>query len=282
MVRVLHSGLMTSVQDLGRNGFQEYGIPISGAMDQTSAKQANVILGNSVTEAVLEYALLGPTLAFDTSAIICFTGAPFEASVNHSEQIPMNTPYKINKGDIVSVKNTRKGVFGYLGIQGGWKAETVFESKSMYQGITTQPTVKKDSLLKFEEHTKIHSSNSNDFNNNINIESPIIEVSKGPEFELLSSSQQLKLTSEIFRLSNKCNRMAYQFENLIINELPSMITSLVQPGTVQLTPKGELIILMRDAQTTGGYSRILQLSEKAIDQLSQKTPGSELRFKILN
>lgn len=283
MVKVLHGGFMTSIQDLGRKGFQEYGIPVSGAMDQCSAHRANTVLGNSVSEAVMEFALVGPTLAFQTSATICLTGAPFEAFLNNSEKIKHNTPVQIHKGDVVSIKNTRQGVFGYLGIQGGWNTEIVFESKSMYKEITLCASIEKEMELEFHNKTKVCTTDYKDnnyetiFNNNSSL-----DVYKGPEFELLTSEQQSKLNSEVFTLSNKCNRMAYQCKTLLDNELPSIITSLVQPGTVQLTPKGELIILMRDAQTTGGYPRILQLSERAINKLSQKTPGSEFRFKFLN
>ena len=76
--------------------------------------------------------------------------------------------------------------------------------------------------------------------------------------------------------------MAYQLEDPLKNSLQPIITSLVLPGTIQLTPSGSLIILMRDCQTTGGYPRILQLSEASINRLAQKSTGDKVRFELIN
>ena len=108
-----------------------------------------------------------------------------------------------------------------------------------------------------------------------------MEVFKGPEFEYLTLEQQAQLFNNKLTISNLNNRMAYQFKEPLKNNLNPIITSQVLPGTVQLTPSGNLIVLMRDCQTTGGYPRILQLKETSINVLSQKMTGQTLQFKLL-
>ena len=119
------------------------------------------------------------------------------------------------------------------------------------------------------------------FNSSV-LTSGIIEVFKGPEYELLTIEQQIKLQDEEFTISNLYDRMAYQIGELLPNHLKSIITSPVLPGTVQLTPSGNIIILMRDCQTTGGYPRIFQLKENSINVLAQKYQGNTIRFRLLS
>ena len=136
----------------------------------------------------------------------------------------------------------------------------------MYQNITKQIALLKNDELQVSASTllnKMHhasikfDSSYIDFND--------IDVFKGPEFEFLSKNQHQALFSKSFAISKDNNRMAYQLEESLNNDLQPIITSAVLPGTVQLTPSGKLIILMRDCQITGGYPRILQLKESALE-----------------
>ena len=104
---------------------------------------------------------------------------------------------------------------------------------------------------------------------------------KGPEYDLLNKQAKEKLNNINFTISKENSRMGYRLEEHIDNKLGSMLTSSVLPGTIQLTPSGKLIILMRDCQVTGGYPRILQLTEKSINRLSQKSTGDSFSFKIV-
>jgi allophanate hydrolase subunit 2 len=97
---------------------------------------------------------------------------------------------------------------------------------------------------------------------------------------MLNSNQKEFISSNIFKISNNYNRMAIQLSDLLVNNLKPIITSIVMPGTVQLTPAGSLIILMKDCQTTGGYPRILQIEEKSINSLAQLKKDSELSFSL--
>ena len=108
----------------------------------------------------------------------------------------------------------------------------------------------------------------------------VLEVSKGPEYDLLNDKQLEKIFGNDFSIAKENNRMAYQLAEAIQGHAKSMLTSATIPGTVQFTPSGKLIILMKDGQTTGGYPRILQLSDKAISILSQKKFGDMVSFKL--
>jgi allophanate hydrolase subunit 2 len=134
------------------------------------------------------------------------------------------------------------------------------------------------SIKSFEQtHTKYFSKIKNlDFTENE------LKTYPGPEFEDLSSNQKKLLEATKFTISNLNNRMGYQLNELIENSLNPIITSAVLPGTVQLTPGGKLIVLMRDAQTTGGYPRVLQLSDQAINLLAQKKTSDKVTFSMIS
>ena len=107
-----------------------------------------------------------------------------------------------------------------------------------------------------------------------------IEVFPGPEFEILSEDQRSNLFQQEFTIDKNNNRMAIQLNEEVKNNLDSIITGPVIPGTVQLTPAGKLIVLMKDCQTTGGYPRVLHLSEKSLNIISQKLMGESVNFSL--
>lgn len=282
MVEVVKAGLFDSIQDLGRIGVQQFGVPLSGAMDQYSAKLANAILGNAQEAAVLEFTLLGPTLKFCIETAICLTGMECQAKIN-KEPIENNRYVLIKKDDVLSFGKRKLGCRGYLAVLGGFQSEKLMESRSFYRMITMQERLKTGAVLQIPDvavQTKV--TNAILKTPKAHFESIQLDVFIGVEFELLSFDQQCQLESQEFTVSKDSNRMAYQVNKRIDNTLEAIITAPVLPGTIQLTPSGQLMVLMRDCQTTGGYPRILQLSEMAINRLCQKAPGDKFRFKIVN
>jgi biotin-dependent carboxylase-like uncharacterized protein len=282
MIKVLHPGFYSSIQDLGRFGYQEYGVPYSGVMDSTAAKLVNALLGNDIHEAVIEMTMTGVKLEFETETCIAISGANMSAKLN---QLPveMNKMITIKPNDILSFGKLINGFRCYLGVLGGFKTETVMRSKSMFQNITSDVVLQKNNRLEINESTVAANKQyaSIKFDSSY-IESKVIDVFKGPEFECLSVVQQKFLFNNLYTISKDNNRMAYQLEEVLKNHLKPIITSAVLPGTVQLTPSGKLIILMRDCQTTGGYPRVLQLKASSIDVLSQKYTGNNIIFKLIS
>ena len=279
MIKVLKEGLYTTIQDIGRFGYKNIGVPVSGSMDQTSAKLANLLLGNDESSAVLEMTLVGPTLEFMNDTYISITGADMNPSLN-KQKVLQNKPLFVNKGDILYLSHSSNGMRSYLGIKGGFNSEKKLCSKSFYRGITKREKLIKNDKIKFAKVTsspmKMNKS-INDFK--INRKNKI-NVFKGPEFDLLDSNSKDIIFNTDFTIGVN-NRMGYNLVEPIENSISSIISSPVMPGTVQLTPSGRLIILCRDCQTSGGYPRVLQLDKSSMDSLSQKTIGETIKLKLV-
>ena len=279
MIKVLKEGLFTTIQDIGRFGYKNIGVPVSGSMDQTSAKLANLLLGNDESSAVLEMTLVGPTLEFMNDTYISITGADMNPSLN-KQKVLQNKPLFVNKGDILYLSHSSNGMRSYLGIKGGFNSEKKLGSKSFYRGITKREKLIKNDKIKFAKVTsspmKMNKS-INDFK--INRKNKI-NVFKGPEFDLLDSNSKDIFFNTDFTIGVN-NRMGYNLVEPIENSISSIISSPVMPGTVQLTPSGRLIILCRDCQTSGGYPRVLQLDKSSMDSLSQKTIGETIKLKLV-
>ncbi|MFY0630537.1 MAG: biotin-dependent carboxyltransferase family protein [Flavobacteriaceae bacterium] len=275
MIKVLHPGIYTSVQDAGRFGFAKMGIPTAGVMDSYSAELANTLLQNTKDCAVLEITYGQGKYEFTTDTYICITGGDFSPKLNKN-QISLNTVCKVEKGSVLSFGKRNYGARVYLAVQGGIQSEVHFGSRSFSLGITKARLEKGDELkiLKqnFQEigHARVKSQEEH-------FTSPILECFLGPEYDQLNKAQKQRL-QEPFTISSDTNRVGYRLNESIENDLPQILTSAVLPGTVQLTPSGKLIVLMLDAQVTGGYPRVLQLSDKALSRLGQKAAGDEIYF----
>jgi biotin-dependent carboxylase-like uncharacterized protein len=282
MVEVLKSGFYTTVQDLGRYYFQHYGVPISGAMDHYSVNLANALLNNEKNEAVLEMTMTGPSLKFHRDTQICISGADMSPRLN-DQAVNLNHVIPVKHGDLLNFGKLQYGFRSYLAVSDGFKTPLIMDSRSMYQVVTGQSVVMEGDRLALGEtqHDASISNASIKINEN-HFSTQVLEVFKGPEFDRLPRSAQDQLLSREFTIAKENNRMAYQLKETFRNKLESIITSVVLPGTVQLTPNGRLIILMRDCQTTGGYPRILQLKANAINILSQKYVGHNIAFNLFH
>ena len=280
MIKVLKPGFYSTIQDLGRFGFQHYGVPTSGVMDRYSAKLGNAILTNYEDDAVLEITMTGPTLQFYCDTQICVSGADMSPRLN-DVPVGLHKVIIMNAGDVLSFGKLKYGFRCYLAVFGGFQSNMAMKSRSMYHDITSCNVIKKEQELQISEQAKqLENSNSSIKIDDTHFTSNGIEVLKGPEHGLLSDKQKQQLVSQTFTVSKNNNRMAYQLDETIDNNLKPILTSFVLPGTVQLTPSGKLIILMRDCQTTGGYPRILQLKEASINIVSQKVTGGTLHFRV--
>ena len=277
MIEILDSGYNITIQDRGRSGFSKFGVPLSGSMDYLSSNNANSIVGNTINEPVFEIAMMGGKFLFTEEVDICISGAIFEVKLNNNSIIN-NTIIRVQKGDVLNFGKALKGFRIYLAISGGFKSDLILKSRSYFDNITPSSVVKKgDTFNLLRNKSKAYNFISYPeliFEN-------IIEVSKGPEFNLINNDDVKLLQEQFFTVSSN-NRMGYFFENGLSSNSFSIITSPVIPGTIQLTPSGKMIALMKDGQVSGGYPRILQMNYNSISILSQKKQGDKIRFKLIN
>ena len=280
-IEVLQPGLFSTIQDSGRKGFLKYGIPMSGVMDLYAAKMANLILRNSPDSAILEITQMGPKLKFSDPVKISICGALLSPKINNFP-IENNRVYNIEAGDELSFGKRQLGCRAYLAISGGFKTEKVLKSRSWFEGVTDNFKLHKTKNLPYEStnESKIERNASIKFISEYLMTSEI-EVFPGPEFDLLTESEQEILRTRNFSIDKNNNRMAIQLQEIMGNTLKPIITGPVLPGTVQLTPSGKLIVLMRDCQTTGGYPRVMQLSETGMNKIAQKIIGDSVNFAFL-
>ncbi len=278
MLKLLKSGFYTTIQDGGRFGYLSQGVPVSGFMDSETAIKLNKLLENEHDTNVLEITMTGPTVLFETPSFICVGGAEMSVTLNN-EPIENFKVYRINSGDILSYGKLVQGFRSYLAIKDGFKVESVLGSSSFYSPITTKVALKDLDEISYNRNDLFVPKDLS-YKKNSSLNEHVLDVYKGPEYNQLNDNQLESLFHQDFKVAKENNRMAYQLEETIDGHKISMLTSANLPGTIQLTPSGKLIILMKDGQTTGGYPRILQLSDQAISTLAQKKFRDKISFKL--
>ncbi|PRX54707.1 biotin-dependent carboxyltransferase family protein [Flagellimonas meridianipacifica] len=279
MLKFLKSGFYTTLQDFGRFGYRNIGVPVSGVMDEVSVKKANVLLENREEDAVLEITMTGPTLLFESPTYICLSGAHMSPTLNN-EPIENYKVIKVESGDILSYGKLESGFRAYLAVKGGFRGNRILGSHSQYYPVTPKKCFKDADEVPYSP-IKHYESIISELKLEDHLKKLNVDVFKGPEFSILTDAHLELLFSKVFTISKENNRMAYQLTEEIGTHSHSIVTSGTLPGTVQLTPAGRLIILMKDGQTTGGYPRVLQLSDKSISILAQKKFGDMVSFKLV-
>lgn len=285
-VKVIKAGMFTLIQDLGRGGYQQFGIPVGGAMDRQSARLANQLVGNPENTPVLEITIMGPTLEFSSNCQIAITGADISPKLNQQE-IPNFQTIDIAEKSILTFGRLRQGCRAYLAIGGDWQVHRFLGSCSL---LSKQKEIfPKGSLLQKGDELCIQSSEKTPIQK---VENPyqdrllnpiIIRVLPAPEFDWFSRKAIASFFSQDFQISPDSNRMGYRLlgKNIEWNTSKELISSGIILGTVQVTAEGQPIILLADAQTTGGYPRLVNVISIDLDILAQTKPGDWIRFQLL-
>ena len=274
------AGLHTSIQDMGRYGYRKYGVPVSGSMDQNSAIRANLLVGNPPQTPVIEMTVVGPTITFNANVNIAIVGADLSPKLD-KKAIPLNTRLIVHEGQTLEFGKCKMGIRAYLAIAGKWEVESVMKSFSQYHLITQESKIRDGFELNISNNKFLDGVSASVKIDKKYFSEKTLEVFPGPEYNLLQDDQLKSLFQQPWIVGPN-NRMGYQ---LINEQMPGhtreIITTQVIPGTIQLTPAGRLLALMRDAQVTGGYPRVLQLTELSINILAQKTERTEIRLKVM-
>ncbi|AIC92810.1 biotin-dependent carboxyltransferase family protein [Shouchella lehensis] len=300
-ILVEEGGLFTTIQDLGRRGFLHQGVLESGAMDRRAARNANIAVANDEKEAVLEMTLIGPVLTFQTTALICMTGDGMTPFLN-GDPYPIGYPLVVPKGTTLSFKAKKEGMRTYLAVAGGFNVPDVMDSKSTYirAGIGGYQgrSLKQGDCLELGSPNKlvqpvIEKTNQNNqvWRSSWHVNGPINEAHElnrnviraipGTHFERLNEESKRQLFQTTFTVKNQSDRMGYRLQSqarIQFDDSFSLLSEAVALGTVQAPPDGQLIILMADRQTTGGYPRALQVTSVDIWKIAQLRPGQSFTF----
>ncbi|QNP40361.1 5-oxoprolinase subunit C family protein [Lysobacter solisilvae (ex Woo and Kim 2020)] len=284
-LQVLSPGPLTTVQDRGRTGWRHLGVAHCGALDATAATLANRLVGNDADEAVLELTLQGPTLQFDRPLRLAICGAGvqarFESATGERCVIESGRPATLPAG-VLRVGTLRNGARAWLAFAGGLDVPPVLGSRSTdlrggFGGHEGRALRSGDALSLRTPRTlactQAHSPRwwiDPDFDE------------RGLPIRYVPSPQAggALLDGRQWRAGNRSNRQGLRLEGATLaNERPEEISAPVAPGTVQLPPDGQPIVLLADAQTVGGYPRLGHVVAADLPRLAQLRPGDSLRFQ---
>ena len=301
-IRIKRAGLMTTIQDLGRHHYLSQGVPVSGVMDSLSAQIANLSVGNDANDAVIEFTQSGASFVTEDDMLICLSGAG-ACLKTEIRRLPLHRPLFVPAGTGLYLENISAGNRSYLAVAGGWHVPEVLGSRSTYitarfGGLDGRCLKEKDLLKSTGKLTPITAAILNDLKANSinyprwgvardlflpdNLKS--IRVMRGREFNWFDKASTGSFFSEEYILGHNSNRMGYQLlgkplQRCVEGEL---LSTAVTPGTIQVTNNGDLILLMADCQTTGGYPRVAQVAAVDLPLCAQLKPGDAISFKEIS
>jgi len=277
----------------GRTGFRSLGIGPGGAMDQFAMRTSNFLVGND-REAVIELGYSSAEILFRQDCVASVTGNGFFVEINEVV-VPFWKPFKIKAGVVLKLKKNSAGAWTYLAVHGGWEAQEWLGSLTTNLsagagGFNGKALQKNDEVnidkaeVQIDEIKILPWGISTIELNGVYSSVKEVRCIASVETNLLSQEAKEKITSQEFVVSNKSNRMGYRLHgpSLSLSEPMELISSPVDFGTIQLLPDGNLIVLMADHQTTGGYPRIASVIKADLPKLAQAMPGEKIRFKMIS
>jgi antagonist of KipI len=294
-VSIIKPGLLDTIQDMGRYGNGSKGINPGGAMDRYAAAVANMLVGNETCEPVMEIHFPGPHILFEQNSLISITGADFSPTLN-DELLPLWQPMVIRKNTVLHFPRLQNGARCYIAVHGGYYIDKWLDSystnlKAGVGGFHGRRLEKGDELT-FKESTFYfpplmkegrdcralgwRADASNTYRH-------IHEISfiEGNEFHYLTETSADDLLENNFTVHPSSDRMGYNIKGveLELSQNCELLSAGVSFGTIQLLPKGQLIILMADHQATGGYPRIGHVITAHLPKLAQLRPSDCIHFK---
>ena len=285
MLEVKEPGLFTTVQDLGRNGYQAYGMPVAGAMDEYACKMANRLLCNEPGAAVLEMTLLGGSFFFHQACWVAVTGAAMPISLDGKMQSNWSR-FFVPAGSELSFGYAEQGCRTYLAVQGGVEVPVILGSRSTYTrgtiGGLNGRALKTGDVLplgacdrRLEKPLFLPVSYIP-----IPEERPLVRVLLGPQAEAFTDQGVAALFSADYEISSEADRMGYRLEGPVIEHVgkADIISDALCLGAIQVPGHGQPIVMMADRQTTGGYTKIGAVIGADLGKLAQAKPGDQVRF----
>lgn len=284
-IEILESGALTTVQDLGREGARLQGFGTNGVMDEGAARLANALVGNSSDAALLEMTMLGARVKFTENCYIAICGADMNPKLNDKE-IKMNKTYRVNSGDILQLGLAVSGLRAYLAVSGGVEGDIFLGSRSTnikcgIGGFCGRKLRRGDSLKIGIIKGHIYNPDYAEIPYKEPPQSVEVRAVAGPQYEMFTDKGKHTFWNSEFAATVQSDRMGIR---LIGDEISAVgttdiISDAIVKGSVQVSADLQPIILMADAQTTGGYAKIATVITADLPLLAQLKPGAKVRFK---
>lgn len=279
-------GLLSTIQDSGRFGYQSTGISPAGALDYKSAILANQLVNNDPNDSVIELTLTGLSFEVTKNTTIAATGATMTIQVNGVEY-PIGRPIPLTKGDFVEFGRATNGLRTYLAVAGGFLLKEVLGSYSTHirthmGGYKGRPLEKGDTL---------HYNGSNNENyfkvsmETLNQSDPTIRIIPGPNYEDLTDESKKSLVEKPYTITRSNDRMGIRLEGETLETKDGVHDILSEPtqlGNIQIPKNGQPIILLNDRQTSGGYKRMASIAKVDLPKLVQLNPDEKIRFEMIS
>jgi len=299
MIRVLKPGLLTSVQDLGRPGFQQYGIVVGGALDTFAARVANAIVGNADNDAVLEMAQTGPELQFAEETLVAWTGGDFEAFLGR-EPLPRDRAVRVAAGEVISFGVATAGLRAWLAVAGGIDVPLVMGSRTTYRragigGYEGRPLRAGDELKTFAPaeaaRATLRSLHATARRATMWTVRPAtmgkpapagkVRAIPGPEWDWFTDPAQRDFFTAQWEATREADRMGVRLQGpaLTLVKPREMISAAVNTGIVQVPSAGQPIVLLPSRQSVGGYPRLAAVAGVDIGRFTQLRPGEKIGFE---
>lgn len=293
-IEVIKPGLLSTLQDAGRHGYASLGVGRAGVMDQPSWRLANALVGNRGGEAALEITLGGPTLRFQHNAVIALTGGIVEARAD-GQSLPPWTSCFLPAGTVLRLGGMRHGCRSYLAVRGGFDSAPVLGSRSTDLHARIGPlegrAIQAGDVIPFGKHASARWFRSGKQVKTLRwgldpqpwldyAHSPLA-LMRGHHYDALDDASQRALFAQRFVISKDSNRTGSRMEGapLQLRYPLELMSEATLPGTLQLPPSGQPILLQAEAPVTGGYPRIGQLAAVDLPHLAQRRPGDTLYFR---
>jgi biotin-dependent carboxylase-like uncharacterized protein len=280
VLRVLDTGLGASIQDAGRRGWQRFGVPQSGWMDEHAARTAHRLLENDPGAPLLEMLLQGAMIEALQSVWIALTGADVDAT------IPTWRVCHLAAGEVVHLRSCRSGVWSYLAVEGGFEAPRVFASYYA-RGKIGEPVIQGTSLARadrerFSLPVAVSGRTAPWADRRDYSAPPAIRVWHGPQWDQFSAEARDVFLGSEWKVSAQSDRVGYRLTGPAIpGERPNLASEPVRFGSVQIPNGGQPIVTMKDGPTVGGYPKIALVEPEDLAWVAQTRPGLSVRFKLI-
>jgi biotin-dependent carboxylase-like uncharacterized protein len=289
-LRIISPGLSTTIQDVGRSGFQRLGVSVSGALDPVSLHAANALAGNPGNTGVLEALYVGPTFAVDTDDTrLAFAGADAvieildDTDARHGEVIPTMRSIRVRRGQVIRVGSLKNGATLYIAVEGGFAVAPALgsvstDSRGRMGGWQGRPLVAGD-VIPLRRAT---ASNRDEYLiDGLDLAAPCrFRAVLGPQSDNFSALEIERFFASQYTVSAGSNRMGMRLEGQAIGHLRgfNIVSDAIATGSIQIPGSGQPIVLLADHQTTGGYPKIATIISADLPALGRLPIGSRVSF----